>query len=155
MFEDFRAGAAWRETDEGETDASTVVEDLLHGQYGQPLRIVAFKATEGWAHDVTEDIAWNWIVGSPRPRGFRVAAGIRRDEPRPQDRPAAGAAPFRCLLKDKDDEYWTEKRRKRLKEKLEPELEQIRYDHIGFRGSVKRLMSWRSHFRRRNANRPD
>ena len=29
VLEDFSSGAAWRETDEGETDVSAVVEDLL------------------------------------------------------------------------------------------------------------------------------
>ena len=57
VLEDFSAGAAWRETDEGESDASTVVEDLLNGQYEQPLRVVAFNPAEGWSRDVTEDIA--------------------------------------------------------------------------------------------------
>jgi hypothetical protein len=36
-------------------------------------------------------------------------------------------------MEDEDDEFWTEERRKRLREKLEPELEQIRHDHIRFR----------------------
>jgi hypothetical protein len=57
VLEDFRAGAAWRETDESDTDVSTVVEDLLTGQYEQPLRVVAFNAAEGWSRDATEEIA--------------------------------------------------------------------------------------------------
>jgi hypothetical protein len=57
VLEDFRAGAAWRETDEDGTDASTVVEDLLTGQYEQPLRVVAFNPAEGWSRDATEEIA--------------------------------------------------------------------------------------------------
>ena len=57
VLEDFRAGAAWRETDEDGTDASTVVADLLTGQYEQPLRVVAFNPAEGWSRDATEEIA--------------------------------------------------------------------------------------------------
>jgi hypothetical protein len=38
VLEDFRAGAAWRETDETDTDVSTVIEGLLAGQYEQPSR---------------------------------------------------------------------------------------------------------------------
>jgi hypothetical protein len=57
VLEDFRAGAAWRETDEDRTDAAEVVGDLLSGQYEQPLRVVAFNPAEGWSRDVTEDIA--------------------------------------------------------------------------------------------------
>lgn len=57
VLEDFRAGAAWRETDEGDADVATVVEDLLTGQYEQPLRVVAFNPAEGWSRDATEEIA--------------------------------------------------------------------------------------------------
>jgi hypothetical protein len=57
VLEDFSSGAAWRETDEGETDISAVVEELLTGQYEQPLRVVAFNAAERWSRDATEEIA--------------------------------------------------------------------------------------------------
>jgi hypothetical protein len=59
VLEDFgaRAGCAWRETDEQDTDRETVLRDLLSGQYTYPVRIVAFNALEGWSRDVTEDIA--------------------------------------------------------------------------------------------------
>lgn len=57
VLEDFRSGAAWRETDEVDVDFETVVGDLLSGQYEQPLRVVAFNPVEGWARDATEDVA--------------------------------------------------------------------------------------------------
>jgi hypothetical protein len=57
VLEDFRDGAAWIETDEGETDLSTVIEDLLTGQYDRPLRVVAFNAAQRWSRDATEEIA--------------------------------------------------------------------------------------------------
>lgn len=59
VLEDFgaRAGCAWRETDEVETDRETVLSDILTGQYAYPLRIVAFNAVEGWSRDATADIA--------------------------------------------------------------------------------------------------
>jgi hypothetical protein len=59
VLEDFgaRAGCAWRETDEQDTDRETVLRDLISGQYAYPLRIVAFNAVEGWSRDATEDIA--------------------------------------------------------------------------------------------------
>ena len=56
VLEDFKNGAAFRETDEG-TDYATLIEDLLHGQYDQVLRVVAFNPSEGWARDASEDIA--------------------------------------------------------------------------------------------------
>jgi hypothetical protein len=57
VLEDFRQGAAWRETDEGDTDFPTLVNDLLSGQYGQPLRVVAFNPAEGWSRDASEEVA--------------------------------------------------------------------------------------------------
>jgi hypothetical protein len=39
LVEDFRQGAAWRETDEAETGYQTLIHDLLTGQYDQPLRV--------------------------------------------------------------------------------------------------------------------
>lgn len=56
VLEDFRSGAAFRETEEG-VDHSTLIRDLLSGQYDQVLRIVAFNPTEGWSRDASEDIA--------------------------------------------------------------------------------------------------
>lgn len=46
VLEDFgaRAGCAWRETDEQDTDRETVLRDLLSGQYAYPLRIVTWKS---------------------------------------------------------------------------------------------------------------
>ena len=35
----------------------TVVANLLAGQYEHPVRVVAFNTAEGWAHDVTAEIA--------------------------------------------------------------------------------------------------
>ncbi|WFU40750.1 hypothetical protein QA640_42475 [Bradyrhizobium sp. CB82] len=59
VLEDFgaRAGCAWRETDEADTDRETVLRDILSGQYAYPLRIVVFNAIEGWSRDATADIA--------------------------------------------------------------------------------------------------
>jgi hypothetical protein len=53
VLEDFRSGSAWRETDETDTDVSTVIEGLLTGQYEQPLRVVAFNPIERWSRDTT------------------------------------------------------------------------------------------------------
>jgi hypothetical protein len=38
----------------GDTDVLTVVEDLLTGQYEQPLRVVAFNPVERWSRDASE-----------------------------------------------------------------------------------------------------
>ena len=50
-------GRAYREVDEGEADRATVIRRLIEGQYNNPVRIVCFNTAEGWARDVTEDIA--------------------------------------------------------------------------------------------------
>jgi hypothetical protein len=58
VLDDFgRLGRAWRETDEAGTSRSTLVRNLLEGQYENPVRIVAFNTAEGWSRDVTNDIA--------------------------------------------------------------------------------------------------
>ncbi|MBR1068875.1 hypothetical protein ABIF65_011843 [Bradyrhizobium japonicum] len=59
VLEDFgvRAGCAWRETDETDTDLETILRDLLSGQYAYPVRIVCFNPGEGWSRDATSDVA--------------------------------------------------------------------------------------------------
>ena len=52
-----RSGLACVETDPAEADATTVVQNLLHGQYERPLRVLALNVEEGWARDVSETIA--------------------------------------------------------------------------------------------------
>src|SRR6476619_1260666 len=52
-----RAGLAYVETDPAEADATTVVQNLLHGRYGQPLRVIALNVDEGWSQDVSEAMA--------------------------------------------------------------------------------------------------
>ena len=39
------------------TDLETVIQDLLTGQYRDPIRVIAFDTAEGWSQDVSEDIA--------------------------------------------------------------------------------------------------
>jgi hypothetical protein len=38
-------------------DATTVVQNLLHGRYEQPLRVIAPNVDEGWSRDVSEAMA--------------------------------------------------------------------------------------------------
>jgi hypothetical protein len=48
VLDDFGAlGSAFRETDAARADLTTVVADLLSGQYRHPLRVVAFKHRRG------------------------------------------------------------------------------------------------------------
>jgi hypothetical protein len=34
-----------------------VVQDLLTGQYTNPIRVIAFNTAEGWSQDVSMDVA--------------------------------------------------------------------------------------------------
>ena len=52
-----KLGRAWRETDEEDADLPTLLESLVHGQYSNPVRIVAFNTAERWSRDVSEEIA--------------------------------------------------------------------------------------------------
>jgi hypothetical protein len=58
VLDDFsRMGSAWRQTDEERADRATVVQDLLRGQYSNPVRVIAFNTEEGRSRDVSEEIA--------------------------------------------------------------------------------------------------
>jgi hypothetical protein len=50
-------GRAWRETDCDTVDFETVIQDLLTGQYNNPIRVIAFNTAERWSEDVSVDVA--------------------------------------------------------------------------------------------------
>ena len=50
-------GHAYCETDELKPTKRRLSKTSLSGQYSHPLRVIAFNTAEGWARDVTEDIA--------------------------------------------------------------------------------------------------
>ena len=50
-------GSAWREANVEDTDLETVITYLLQGQFANPVRVIGFNAAEGWARDVSEDVA--------------------------------------------------------------------------------------------------
>jgi hypothetical protein len=52
-----RSGQAYVETDPAEADASTIVRNLLQGQYSRPVRVLALNVEEGWVRDVSKFIA--------------------------------------------------------------------------------------------------
>ena len=52
-----RMGCAWRETNVEDTDFEAVIDDLLEGQYSNPVRVIGFNLSEGWVRDVSEEIA--------------------------------------------------------------------------------------------------
>jgi hypothetical protein len=50
-------GLAFAETDVSEADLESVIGDLMSGQYGDPVRVVAFNTAKHWAEDASEDVA--------------------------------------------------------------------------------------------------
>src|SRR3954449_10406679 len=58
VLHDFgKLGRAYREADLDRADRGTVVQDLLRGQYNNPISVTAFNLAEGWVRDVSEDVA--------------------------------------------------------------------------------------------------
>jgi hypothetical protein len=39
------------------TDLETVIQDLMSGQYSDPVRVISFNTVERWSEDVSEDVA--------------------------------------------------------------------------------------------------
>ena len=50
-------GGVYRETEVERTDLETVINELMSGQFKDPVRVVAFNTLEHWSKDVSEDIA--------------------------------------------------------------------------------------------------
>jgi hypothetical protein len=58
VVDDFgRRGRAYCETDVEATDLETVVQDLLDGQYSNPVRAVSFNTAEGCSRDISANVA--------------------------------------------------------------------------------------------------
>jgi hypothetical protein len=45
------------ESDVETADVETVIEDLLDGQYSNPVRVICFNVAQGWARDESADVA--------------------------------------------------------------------------------------------------
>src|ERR1700704_3787944 len=57
VLDDFgRIGRAWRETAE-RTSLEAIIADLLEDQCSNPVRVIGFNTAEGWARDVSEQVA--------------------------------------------------------------------------------------------------
>jgi hypothetical protein len=71
-----RSGQAYVETDPTEADASTIVRNLLSGQYDRPVRVLALNVEEGWVRDVSEIVAAK-VQDMARHEEQRLTAGTR------------------------------------------------------------------------------
>ena len=63
-------------TDPSQADASTVVRNLLEGQYTRPVRVLALNVEEGWVRDVSRVIAAK-VQDVARHNGQGVTRGTR------------------------------------------------------------------------------
>ena len=58
VADDFgKNGRAWVESDYETSDLETVIQDLLTGQYNNPIRVIAFNTAERWSAEVSEYVA--------------------------------------------------------------------------------------------------
>jgi hypothetical protein len=71
-----RSGQAYVETDPTEADASTIVRNLLQGQYDRPARVLALNVEEGWVRDVSGIIAAK-VQDVARNEEHELTAGTR------------------------------------------------------------------------------
>jgi len=46
-----------REIEVERTDLETVIDDLMSGQFNDPVRVVAFNTLEHWLNDMSADVA--------------------------------------------------------------------------------------------------
>ena len=77
VLDDFgQLGRAYVETSEDDADKEPVVRHLIEGQYNNLQRVVAFNTAEGWARDVSEDIARE-VRNRTEARGEGLPLGAR------------------------------------------------------------------------------
>jgi hypothetical protein len=75
VMNDFRPfGYAYVETGELESDRETIITKLIKGEYDRPIRVTAFNLAEGWARDVSAEIAREIVARA----GHDLPPGIRR-----------------------------------------------------------------------------
>jgi hypothetical protein len=57
VIDRYSSGIVYRETEVERADLETIINDLLSGQFNDPIRVVAFNTLEHWSQDVSEDVA--------------------------------------------------------------------------------------------------
>jgi hypothetical protein len=50
-------GRVFPETDAEHSDVEAAIQDLIDGRYRNPVRVIGFNPTEGWARDVSSNVA--------------------------------------------------------------------------------------------------
>jgi hypothetical protein len=73
VLDDFgKAGRVYREA---AATLESIIDDLMTGQFNNPVRVVAFNPSEGWSREVSEDVAREVLR---RLAGRRLAASSRK-----------------------------------------------------------------------------
>jgi hypothetical protein len=52
-----KAGRVYREAAEADATLESIIDDLLTGQFNNPVLVAAFNTSEGWSRNVSEDVA--------------------------------------------------------------------------------------------------
>jgi hypothetical protein len=77
-------GRSYLETDAEQADLETIIRNLIVGEYSNPKRVLAFNTAEGWARDVSEDVAWELLKraehGTPLPPATHDFAAFHAGE---------------------------------------------------------------------------
>jgi hypothetical protein len=71
-----RLGSASRETDEEKASLENAINNILHGEYNNPMRVVAFNTAEKWSSDVSADVAWE-VLRPASSQGLDLPASTR------------------------------------------------------------------------------
>jgi hypothetical protein len=75
VVDDFgRLGRAWREIDEECTREADIVHMIVTNEFHRPVKVTAFDVEEGWARDVTEDVA-RAVLAEAQRRGTQLHGG--------------------------------------------------------------------------------
>jgi hypothetical protein len=77
-----RLGRVWREADYERTDLETVIQDLLAGEYSNPIGVFGFNPWEGWSRDVSADVAQALRPATARRAGQHRGFCRKAREPR-------------------------------------------------------------------------
>jgi hypothetical protein len=77
VLDDFGTiGRAYREADETQTDRETVIQNLLSGEYNNPVRVVCFNTAQGLSRDATLEVARE-IQDRASRDGIELSRGLR------------------------------------------------------------------------------
>ncbi len=77
------SGSVDREIEVERSDLETIIDDLMSGQFNDPVRVIAFNTLEHWSEDMSADVAAEIQILCAAPRWLSPAArasiGLIRD----------------------------------------------------------------------------